>query len=228
MLKVLIRWKSLAAVLVVLATSSAFAAPTTYLFTSGSIQLSATDTSTGDSVLVGASSVNIPLTGSFVVFDPTTGTNGTLLDFEMTPINFTLDLDPTVVTLDEVTIESGILVNAIGATADLSALGSFFIDTVMSGIVSGVFPDTTLFGPEPTSSETSSASGSLGISGDTLMLGLVGVNLARFDDIANPGAGTILVKADFTFISTVVPEPGTALLLGMGLLGLASQRRVGR
>ena len=48
-----------------------------------------------------------------------------------------------------------------------------------------------------------------------MILGIFGVNIATFRQVNNPGPD-IIVKADFTFIGTLVPEPGTALLLGLG------------
>jgi hypothetical protein len=119
------------------------------------------------------------------------------------------------------------ITNAVGATAARTAGNSFVLDTVMSADVSGVFPDTSTFGPTFVGSNTSGATGSLFVTGDTLTLGIFGVNLAEFDQVANPdpNAPKLIVKADFNFIGTMIPEPGTALLLGLGLIGLGSVRR---
>jgi hypothetical protein len=59
-----------------------------------------------------------------------------------------------------------------------------------------------------------------------MILGLFGINIATFEQINDPGAPDLIVKADFTFVGTLVPEPGTALLLGLGLLGLGTTKRM--
>ena len=228
MVKTLIRVWSVAALFLMLSATGAAAAPTTYLFTSGSVELRVTDNSTGLSVLTGASSVTLPLIGSQVVFDPTSGVNGTLIDLLINPVSpFVLNLDPSVAGFQSISVANASLVNAPGTTADRTLSNSFQIDTVTSGNVTGTFPDLTTLGPIPFTNNTgaSQMTGSLGISGDTLNLGIFGINLATFDSIQNPGGGDITVKADFTFISTVIPEPGTALLLGLGLAGLGTAGR---
>jgi hypothetical protein len=203
--------------------------PTTYLFTSGDIQLSAINTTTGNSVLSGTSPVTVPLGGTFVVYDPDLGANGTILDVQFVPLgSFSLDLDPLEAELDSITVDNAMIINAPGATAAVTGGNSFNLDTEMSGDVSGVFPDTTPFGPTPFTSLTSGASGSLGINGATLQLALIGVNIATFGTATNPGSGEIEVKADIFFISTIVPEPGTAVLMGLGLVGLAGTRNARR
>lgn len=218
-----------AAVLILTALPlTASAVPTLYQFTSGTVQLSAINTVTGNSVLEGASSVSVPLGGTFVLFDPDLGANGTILDLQFVPLgSFDLDLNPVEAALDSITVANAMLVNDPGppeATAAVSGGGSFFLDTQLSADVSGVFPDTTPFPSTPFVSMTSGASGTLIVNGATLQLGLVGVNLATFGSAADPLGNDIEVKADFFFISTVVPEPGTALLMGLGLAALSGSR----
>lgn len=70
---------------------------------------------------------------------------------------------------------------------------------------------------------TGSAVGQLGLSGDTLTIGLFGINIATFESLTTPGQ-LINVKADFSFVGTVIPEPTTGILMGLGLAGLASLR----
>ena len=68
------------------------------------------------------------------------------------------------------------------------------------------------------------AAGTIGIAGDQLSVSVNGLDLGSFPD---PQTGHLAtVKADFGFVA-VVPEPGAALLYGIGLLiaGTAVRRR---
>jgi len=225
-------WSLVTAIALLFVATTASAVPTTYLFTSGDVQLSAINTTTGNSALSGASPVNVPLGGTFVVFDPDLGANGTILDLQFETLgSFSLDLDPLEAVLDEITIDNAMIINAPGtpdATAAVSGGGSFNLDTEMSGDVSGVFADTTPYPSTPFTSVTSGASGSLLINGATLQLALIGVNISTFGTATNPGSSEIEVKADIFFVSTIVPEPGTAVLMGLGLVGLAGTRNARR
>jgi len=215
-----VRWAALTSIFLICfcaTTSSAVV----YNFTSGTVQLRATLAGTTTSVLEGPVPVEVILGGSFVDFNPTLGADGTVVGLELIPAgNFSLDLDQTLVGYDMIEVSGAILENALGATGAVSPLGSFNLDTVMSGTITGIG------GPPPAtfvSSTTSGAAGTLGISGDMLSLGIFGVNLAQFQSLTNP-SDIIEVKADFSFIG-VVPEPGTAVLLGLGLLGLSARGR---
>jgi hypothetical protein len=228
-------WSLISAIALLLMATTASAVPTTYLFTSGDIQLSAINTTTGNSVISGVSPVTVPLGGTYVVYDPDLGANGTILDVQFVPLgSFSLDLDPLEAELDEITVDNAVIINAPGtggdpdATAAVTGGGSFSLDTEMSGDVSGVFPDTTPFPSTPFTSLTSGASGSLLLNEATLQLALIGVNIATFGTASNPGSGEIEVKADIFFVSTVIPEPGTAVLMGLGLVGLAGTRNAQR
>lgn len=204
-----------------LAPALAGAAPITYGFNSGTVTLRAVlDDGLNTSVLAGPTPVSILLGGTSVDFDSAAGPFGTLTGLVLVPnATIALDLDETVVALDSVSIDNGILTNQVGATGALNLFGQFAIATILSGDVSGMLPGAIPFGPQPAISLDSSAAGLLGVSGDTLTLSLVGVNIARFAQLPLGSGPDVIVKADFSFVG-VVPEPGTALLLGLGLGGL--------
>ncbi len=233
MIKSVVHVWSLATIGLLLTATGAAAAPTTYGFTSGSVIMRVADTSTGLSILQDStntnplSSVSIPLIGSFVIYDGALGANGTLIDLQIDPISpFALYLDAAIASFKSITVTGASLTDVTGANAAISGAGSFEIDTDITSQVLGTFPDNSTLGPFTVNNVTNASQmiGSLGLSGNQLMLGIFGINLATFDTESNPGGQGISVKADFVFISTVVPEPGTALLLGLGLVGLSTVR----
>jgi len=221
---ILLRPGLLLVALLLIGPGAANAVPTDFLFSSGQMTLRAElDDTNNTSILSDPDPAIIPLGGSFVRFDAAASPNGTLIAFTMIPSGqIDLDLDETVTTLDSISILSAVFTEAVGATADLNGFSQFTIDSMMTAEVSGVFADTTPFGPAVLPSLESVATGFLFISGSQLELNMSGVNLARFEQVG--GGPDILIKADFRFLG-VVPEPGTALLLGIGLTGLAGAGR---
>ncbi len=233
MFKVLNQGWSLVAIALLLVSSSANAAPMLYSFDSGDAEMTVTvDDGQGTNALVGGGVVAVTLDGSQVVYDPLASTDGTLVSFAVTtagPIIIDMDDANPDISTDTVVITNGILSSALGVTADVTSTGSFFIDTEMEAIIEGILsvPPGTPFGPDPTMALTSGASGNLGFGpGGEMILGLFGINIATFEQINDPGAPDLIVTANFTFIGTLVPEPGTALLLGLGLLGLGTTKRM--
>ena len=81
------------------------------------------------------------------------------------------------------------------------------------------------FGPDSIQSQDDSGSvtGLVSISGDDIMIRIIGVTVASFEQIGSldPNAPNIEVKADFTFVGVLdrenpIPEPSAALLFLVG------------
>ena len=69
-----------------------------------------------------------------------------------------------------------------------------------------------------------SASGSIFVDPVNGALFLDGITLGQLDPDGPGGQPPLVLKGDFVF-EGIVPEPGTALLLGAGIVGLAGLRR---
>jgi hypothetical protein len=232
----MIRIRSLGALLLPIAlflsTSTAGAVPVGYVIDNSFdsfAELTVTiDDGSNTNVVVGGGTVHVDLDGLYVIYDDDLGTDGTLISMDLSSMGpIPIDVDESLLALDSMTIVNAILSDE-GVSAALSGTGSFAIDTKMNADVSGVYPDTSTFGPVHVMSETSGATGSLATSGDQLLLGLFGINIATFQQAAavDPETAPLVnVKADFTFVGIVAPEPGTAVLMGLGLMALGASRR---
>jgi len=200
------------------------AAPITYNFTSGSVALLAIlDDGAQTSVLSGPSPVHLLLGGTYVAFDPDLGANGTITGLQLVPATtIHLDLDETLQGLDSISVTNAQINHLVGGGSIVLPTNEFYIATEVTGDVSGFLPGGIPFGPQSVSSIDSATYGDLSFSGNTVTLNIHGINIARFAQLPGPGPD-VIVKANFTFVG-VVPEPGTALLLGLGLGGLAVRR----
>ena len=215
------------AILLAALPTVSLASPLTYEFLSGTVTLRAILDGTTTSVLEGgAPGVDLSLGGSHAILDPDLGSNGRLLDLLFEPAGtIHLDMDEALVALDTVSIEGASIYSDVGATADLNPFGQFFIDTVMSGTVSGTYPPPGgTFGPLVVTSTDSQAGGALIVNATEVTLNLLGVNIAEFPQLA-AGGPNVVVSADIFFTGNLVPEPSTGLLLALVLFRFA---RAGR
>jgi hypothetical protein len=203
------------------AVSAARATPVTYSFTGGSAKVTATYNSGT------IANQTIALTGTQVVFD-NAGT-GSLLSFQFDragstgPLALTGILTGAFINLTNVSILPGTGYTNIANSGGPSTYNYTVGPVNATG--SAQFTGTVSTGVLPFSQVNPTLGGQVQLSGPA-QLSLNGITLGILNLPASgafPG-GAVTLKADLVF--TGVPEPGTALLVGSGLLGIiASTRR---
>jgi hypothetical protein len=199
----------------------ASAAPVTYLFTDGFATINAVRLDTLAEVL---EPTVIDLDGAYVIFDEDTIT---LTDFLVTvPATGTIPLaipygGNTQFAIESASLQPGVGFFTFGSAGDPGQYSFFAFPIDIDGVYS-VPPDLTNF-PVPFTDD-SVLSGSIDVNMGYFTL--TGITLANLPGSEFGEAGDLQVKADITFVGMfVIPEPGTAGLVGMGLVGIATARR---
>lgn len=205
-------WLLLAGLLALLPTGAARAIPVTYFFTGGSATVTAT---------LGASTIgsaSLPLTGTQVTFDTAPAS---LVSFSFDSagphvVPLTGIFTGTSITLSSIQIAPGVPYSSTvfgGPTSFTYTAGGIAVSSTvgLSGAINA--------GPFLFSDTFPALSGAVNLGTGTISLN--GITLGV---VSIPGFGNATVKADIVFTG-IVPEPGTALLLGGGLAGLAAAGR---
>jgi hypothetical protein len=203
--------------------SAAGAVPVVYSFASGDVTITAT---VGAATVAGP--VTVGLTGISVVVDEATLTVNSIL-FTVGSSG-SVAISPAYLGYTSINIDFASLTAAAGILTlvdpgppteygynigPVSVAGQF--DAV------NVIPAMNL-NNVPFGFVNPSASGSVFIDPGLGELFLDGITLGQIDPDGPGGAPALVLKGDFTFTG-IVPEPGTALLLGFGIAGLAGLRR---
>jgi hypothetical protein len=199
-----------------LGSASATATPVTYVFQSGDVTLVASSSSTvvGGPVNVGLTGVSVTVDESALTIPSltfTVGSTGTIPVSYGTFTSFNLD---------------NATVTGTGGTLSLVDPGppteyGFNMSLNLSGQFDAAPPTLTNV---PFSIPSAPGTGSIFIDSSTNTLVLSSITIGAIDPDGPGGLEPLLVKGDFIFVG-VVPEPGTALLLGAGLAGLAAVAR---
>ena len=197
--------------------SAASAVPVVYTFTSGSVTLTATVNGVGV-----AGPVTFGLTGTSVTIDQSAlYVNSISFAAGSSP---TVPISPTYAGFTAIHLDFATLTGFGGTlTPTFPGVYDYSIGPVN---VSGQFDATHTIPANslnnvPFGFVNPTASGTIFVS--TGQIDLDGITLGQIDaDGAGP-LPPLILKGDFTFSG--VPEPGTALLLGMGIAGLAALRR---
>ena len=213
--------RGLLASAVLFAASAASATPVTYFFTSGDITI----TATVNGGLV-AGPVTVPLNGVSVTVDEAALTLDSI-DFTSGSTG-SVAISPDYLGYTSINIDFA-QITGTGGTISLVDAGppaeyGYSIGPVM---VSGQF-DAVNTNPFMNITDTyfgfSNATGTGTIFLDGIgQLELNGITLGSIDPDGPGGAPPLVLKGDINF--TGIPEPGTALLIGSGMAGLAGLRR---
>jgi len=220
----------LALALLAVAPLAAAALPVTYGFQSGSVTIRGNLAGQTATIFEGPAAVAVPILSVTAVYDDAIGANGRLESFSLTAADLSLDLDAGQVGLDSLEVFGPTISSLSGS--DLNVFGQFALPTQLSAEVVGTFPDGSTVGPiaVQSSPSTGSATGVVALSGDQILISVVGVTIASFPPtgVQDPLAPAIEIKADFTFIGRAVanpiPEPGASLLFAAGLATAALRR----
>lgn len=204
-----------------LLAASAQAAPITYLFTGG--QVTITGTVGGNPV---AGPITVPLTGSAVQIDEPTTLNYMLLSIGTSG---SITIAPPYLGFTSINIDFASL-SAFGGSLSVFDPGppAGYNYSIGPVYVSGQFDATNVIPAnsltdQPFGFVNPSASGTLFV--DTnVALALDGITIGSIDPDGPGGMDPLVLKGDFIF-EGVVPEPGTAVLLGLGIAGIAARNR---
>jgi hypothetical protein len=148
--------------------------------------------------------------------------------------NIALSLSAPYGGYDEITIEAASLTSDVGFGALVPpSLGSSSYTVLVGPLtVNGTWGaiDSTSTNPPQSGVPIAYAVPSLtAVTNAIPLLSIVGVTLHSLDGASFGEASDLTILANFTVNSVVViPEPGTAMLLGLGLAVLAASRRRGR